>query len=105
MEINKSTWQLQAVIEGSVQGVGFRAFTAEAAQRRHITGWVRNTYEGKVEIFAQGSRSNLEDFLKIIRSGPSLSEITNVICSWSEGSPEYKSFFIAKSKYKSIFAR
>ncbi len=98
METNQPAWTLQVVIEGSVQGVGFRAFAVEAAQQRKITGWVRNTFEGKVEIYAQGSRSNLEDYLKIMRSGPSLSEVTNVICAWSKESPEYRSFFIAKSK-------
>lgn len=97
MEVNINSNLLQVIIKGSVQGVGFRAFVAEAAQSRGITGWVRNTFEGNVEVFAEGSKSKLDELLNILHSGPNLSEVTKVTFTWSEGKSKYSSFFIAKS--------
>ncbi|HTX79109.1 MAG TPA: acylphosphatase, partial [Longilinea sp.] len=44
--------RLHAVVEGLVQGVGFRAFVTEQAYQLGLVGWVRNTYGGQVEALA-----------------------------------------------------
>ncbi|MDP2336514.1 MAG: acylphosphatase [Bacteroidota bacterium] len=72
------------VIGGRVQGVGYRYFVVHKAEDLQITGWVRNTPEGKVEIEAEGEPSNLETFIDWVKIGPtraivqsfSISEIT-----------------------------
>ena len=53
-------------IHGRVQGVGFRAATAQAAALHACTGWVRNLPNGDVEVFAQGEPeciAKLEEWL------------------------------------------
>ena len=48
---------LHVVVQGKVQGVGFRAFTEYQATQRGLHGWVRNLQDGTVEVEAEGSRS------------------------------------------------
>jgi len=59
------------IIGGRVQGVGFRYFVRHKAEELHISGWVRNTPDGKVEIEAEGEPRNLETFIDWMRIGPS----------------------------------
>lgn len=47
--------RLYAVVEGRVQGVGFRYFTQERAVLLGLNGWVRNRWNGTVELIAEGS--------------------------------------------------
>ncbi|HAH22554.1 MAG TPA: acylphosphatase [Prolixibacteraceae bacterium] len=62
--------QVDIVIDGRVQGVGFRYFAMEKAEELHITGWVRNTWEGKVEIEASGEVQQLNTFIDWMKIGP-----------------------------------
>lgn len=59
------------IIGGRVQGVGFRYFVRHKAEELHISGWVRNTPDGKVEIEAEGEPRNLETFIDWMKIGPS----------------------------------
>lgn len=58
------------LINGRVQGVGFRLFTLDVARREGLHGWVRNTPDGCVEISAEGAEDALERFEDKIRAGP-----------------------------------
>ncbi len=53
---------------GRVQGVGFRATAADLARGHTVTGWVRNLPDGRVELLAEGPRSDVEAFLSALRS-------------------------------------
>jgi acylphosphatase len=68
MEIKR----LSIVVHGRVQGVGFRYFVRDIAQRMNLSGWVRNLFDGGVEMEAQGDPSKLELFKKEIHEGPPL---------------------------------
>jgi acylphosphatase len=77
---------LNLVVSGRVQGVGFRYFALHRARAHGIAGWVKNRYDGKVEIEAEGPRGDLELFLAEIKSGPSASHVTHVSEEWRETS-------------------
>ncbi|HET6558819.1 MAG TPA: acylphosphatase [Prolixibacteraceae bacterium] len=62
--------QVYIIITGRVQGVGFRYFALDKAEELQITGWVRNTYDGKVEMEACGEAKNLETFIDWMKMGP-----------------------------------
>jgi len=59
------------LIDGRVQGVGFRYFALQKANEFCIFGWVRNTPDGKVEIEAEGNPQNLKNFIDWMKIGPS----------------------------------
>jgi acylphosphatase len=57
-------------VSGSVQGVGYRYFARRAAARLHLEGWVKNLRDGRVEIHATGSATDLEEFARELERGP-----------------------------------
>ncbi len=63
------------VVKGRVHGVGFRYFAKFKADECNITGWVRNTQDGKVEIEAIGELRNISIFIDWIKTGPARSKI------------------------------
>lgn len=66
------------IISGRVQGVGFRYFAQAQAMRYNIKGYVRNTQDNKVEIVCQGEPDDLNDFMSVVKKGPSFSHINKV---------------------------
>ena len=67
--------RVRALINGHVQGVGFRFFTMQAASRNSIRGFVRNLNDGSVEVVAGGSAGSVALFLDQLRVGPPLSRV------------------------------
>ena len=68
----------QYVIEGEVQGVGFRYFTVSTARRIGIGGWVRNLPDGGVEAVGEGTADQMKEFEAALRRGPPAAIVTNV---------------------------
>lgn len=63
---------------GRVQGVGFRWFTQDIARRLGLTGTVRNTADGKVEVQAFGSSVSLDRLRSALEEGPPSARVTAV---------------------------
>ena len=63
-------------ISGVVQGVGFRFFAVRQARELGVSGWVRNTPDGRVEVVAEGEEWQLEELAKGLKTGPSHSTVT-----------------------------
>lgn len=66
------------VVKGKVQGVFFRKHTKQFAEQLYITGWVKNTDEGHVEIFAQATEIILEQLILWCKQGPPKAEVKDV---------------------------
>jgi acylphosphatase len=58
------------LVEGRVQGVGYRWWAVETARALGLDGWVRNRADGSVEILAMGEAVEIERLLQACRSGP-----------------------------------
>ena len=58
------------LVTGTVQGVGFRAYTRHACHQSGLTGWVRNRPDGAVEGVLQGPEDAVHAMLQLLRSGP-----------------------------------
>jgi acylphosphatase len=74
--------RLKAEIFGDVQGVGFRYFAESHARRLGLEGYVRNRYDGAVEVEAEGDAPALERFLDLLRQGPRMARVEDVRVSW-----------------------
>lgn len=83
------------LVEGRVQGVGFRYFVQAQANQLGLTGWVRNLEDGRVEILAEGGKKDLLDLLDRVRSGSRGSFISDLKFEWMEAAGNRKYFMIA----------
>jgi acylphosphatase len=86
--------RLHAIIEGYVQGVGFRAFAQDLAARAGLTGWVRNRWDSSVEVVAEGEQQILERFLTTLYRGPRSAQVTGVTPEWLDATGEFKGFTV-----------
>lgn len=53
--------RIHVVIEGRVQGVGYRLFVRDIAVQFRVSGWVRNRPDGTVEAVLEGEETSVED--------------------------------------------
>ena len=72
----------EVIVSGDVQGVGYRAFTQLVAKELGLSGWVRNLYDGRVQVEVEGPRAKVEELLARLRRGSSLSSVTDVSVTW-----------------------
>jgi len=72
------------LIQGRVQGVGYRASFASVAAQLGLAGWVRNRLDGSVEACVHGSTGQIEAIVTWARKGPPASRVDEVLVSDSE---------------------
>ena len=65
-------------VRGRVQGVYFRASTAECAQRLSLTGYARNETDGSVLVVAAGAAAALDELVEWLHQGPPMARVTSV---------------------------
>jgi acylphosphatase len=90
--IHKNMHRIHIWISGVVQGVGFRFFTVRKARETGVSGWVRNTPNGKVEVVAEGEEWRLQEFTKSVKIGPALSTVTGIEVKEEEYQNEFEGF-------------
>lgn len=81
-------------LEGRVQGVGYRYFVRSKAFELHITGFVRNSYDGRVMIEAEGDKDDLDTLVDYLRIGPALARVTRVDVAVAPYTEQYDDFMI-----------
>lgn len=69
---------IRLYITGSVQGVFFRDFIKQNAEKLDIRGFVRNLEDGRVEIFLEGLPENVDKMIEICKVGPKHAQIRGV---------------------------
>ena len=85
---------MRAVVRGRVQGVGFRQAARIAARSLGLHGWVRNTREGTVELFAQGDDDAVNGLVDWLWLGPNGHGVTGVESDVVPVDPQIHDFFI-----------
>jgi acylphosphatase len=81
------------LVSGIVQGVGFRYYTQDEAERLRLSGFVRNLRDGRVEVYAIGLPENLARFRAIIERGPRGAMVQHVAEESAEIKPEFAEEF------------
>lgn len=67
-----------AIVEGRVQGVGFRYFIQLTACKLSLTGWCKNLMNGNVEIEVQGLETNVLSFVSEIKKGNGFAKVSDI---------------------------
>ncbi len=88
---------LHAVVQGRVQGVGYRYFVMEEAARLGLRGWVRNLPNGTVEVMAQGPHPALDALLAALKLGPAGARVANIDIQWEEASAALQGFSVRRT--------
>jgi acylphosphatase len=69
---------VEVLVEGRVQGVGYRTFVQRRALERRLLGYALNLPDGRVKIRAEGSQGDIEEFLRDLEQGPPLARVERV---------------------------
>ena len=88
--------RLQILYSGRVQGVGFRFTVKRLVRGFDVTGVVRNLPDGRVELQAEGDRSELEEFRKAIQDSEVGHFIRQEEASWDRAKDEFSGFEIVR---------
>lgn len=87
---------LSVTVSGLVQGVFFRANAKEEADLRSLTGFARNNSDGSVQIEAEGSQEQLEDYLGWCRRGTSPARVEKLEFVYSDDLKNFPNFTIER---------
>jgi acylphosphatase len=79
------------IISGRVQGVGYRYWLRQQAERLGLRGWVRNRRDGTVEALIIGELPHLQELQDICRMGPRMAQVQQIIAAIAgdDGSPDF----------------
>jgi acylphosphatase len=84
----------EITVDGRVQGVGYRYYVRSRAKELQITGFVRNGYNGKVVIEAEGEKIDLDTLLDYLKIGPPLARVVRMDISESLYKNSFEDFDI-----------
>ena len=76
--VSETTQAKRYLVSGMVQGVGYRYFAQHAAEHLKVSGFVRNLGDGRVEVFAMGTATQLADLRRRLEKGPPFSSVSAV---------------------------
>ena len=86
------------LVSGMVQGVGFRYFTQDTAEKLHVSCFVRNLRDGRVEVFAMATPQQHDELRTMLERGPRFSSVSAVQEEPATPDPQYEGgFFINTS--------
>jgi acylphosphatase len=81
-------------VSGIVQGVGFRFFVQREAEKLRIGGYVRNLFDGRVDVLAVGSPAQLAKLKSALERGPRFSSVSGVREEEAQADPHYEKDFV-----------
>ncbi len=86
--------RVHVFVSGRVQGIFFRSETRREARKYHVTGWVKNLSDGRVEAVFEGEKENVEKLIEFCRKGPSGARVANTEFIWETYSGKFGDFRI-----------
>ena len=82
------------IISGRVQAVGYRFFAERVGNELGLSGYVKNLWNGDVEVYAIGDETALEQLKQRLAEGPCAARVTHIEESDEPLNPRYKRFVI-----------
>lgn len=87
---------VSAHITGRVQGVAFRAWTRQEAERHGVAGWVRNEADGSVRALFMGPDAAVAALLEAVKQGPPAARVERVAAEEADPDPGLRGFHITR---------
>jgi acylphosphatase len=84
----------EIAVQGRVQGVGYRDYTQRHAARLGLAGYVMNAVDGRVIVRVEGPRAVIDEFVRVLQSGPRLARVESVSVRWLEAATGLSGFDI-----------
>lgn len=88
--------EIECVVTGRVQGVGYRDYVQYAAQACQVYGYVSNEADGSVRVCAQGTTVALQEFIEYLHEGSVMAEVERVAIEWRSAETVYDDFSVTK---------
>jgi acylphosphatase len=82
----------EIVVNGLVQGVGFRYFVLREAKKLDLSGFVKNLYSGEVLTVVEGEKAIIEALINKLKIGPIHASVKNFKVDWQEPKNEFTEF-------------
>jgi acylphosphatase len=82
----------EIIVNGLVQGVGFRYFVLREAQKLGLNGYVKNLYTGEVLTVVEGEKAIVEEMVKKLRVGPMHAAVKSCKVDWQKHKNEFTDF-------------
>jgi len=90
----------EILVEGQVQGVGYRYFVQRPADRLSLTGYVMNLPDGRVCVRAEGAPEGIEELARELEKGPPLARVAKVSLTWVPPSGRFAAFAIRFAEFE-----
>lgn len=87
-------YEIEVVVSGKVQNVGFREFVRKHASALWLQGFVQNQGFGELKVVAQGPEDKLKRLVEHLHKGPFLAHVRDVHAEWREPVEKYTDFSI-----------
>jgi acylphosphatase len=92
--IEPAALRAKLLVNGKVQGVGYRAFAARIASQRGLCGGVRNLDDGRVELEVEGPKDQILTLIEDLKTGPPASRVAAVAVEWSPATGRFSDFHV-----------
>jgi acylphosphatase len=87
------------LVSGDVQGVGFRFFAERTAEQLGVAGYVKNLFDGRVEVYAIGNAAQLQALRVELQRGPRFASVEQVTEAEAELLPKFSAGFTIEREY------
>lgn len=94
--LSPSLVRAEIVVDGVVQGVGFRYFVRTIARELHLCGWTENLADGRVRTVAEGAQSDVLRLYALLQQGPPRAHVRQHSLQWLDIDGTLASFDIRR---------
>jgi len=89
----------EILVQGEVQGIGYRNFAQRRASQLGLAGFVMNLKDGRVRVRVEGSRDLIEGFARDLEKGPPLARVEKLSVTWLPPTGRFASFGIRFAEF------
>jgi acylphosphatase len=82
----------EIIVNGLVQGVGYRYFVLREAKRLELKGFTQNLYTGEVMTVVEGEKGIIEELINKLKVGPIHASVKSFKVDWLEPKNEFTDF-------------